>query len=182
MPRRRCVPVASGGGATLNVLLQRLTLWSALAGALVALLTGGLTVVSVVGRAALRSPVPGDVELTQVGIALAISLGLPWCQLRGGNIIVDFFTQRLGERQRNRLDAVGALLIALMCAVLAWRTSAGALAVREAGETTMILGLPMWWAYASLAPGLALAAWVALAQAWWSYFGRPPGGAPEIDL
>jgi TRAP-type C4-dicarboxylate transport system permease small subunit len=26
----------------------------------------------------------------------------------------------------------------------------------------MILGLPMWWAYASLAPGLALAALVAL--------------------
>ena len=33
---------------------------------------------------------------------------------------------------------------------------AGALAVHEAGETTMILGLPMWWTYALLAPGLAL--------------------------
>jgi TRAP-type C4-dicarboxylate transport system permease small subunit len=29
----------------------------------------------------------------------------------------------------------------------------------------MILALPMWWAYASLAPGLALTAAIALVQA-----------------
>ena len=63
------------------------------------------------------------------------------------------------------LDGVGALLMAAMCALLAWRTSVGAIGVREAGETSMILGLPMWWVYASLAPGLALAALVALVQA-----------------
>ena len=28
----------------------------------------------------------------------------------------------------------------------------------------MIISLPMWWAYACLAPGLALAGWVALVQ------------------
>jgi TRAP-type C4-dicarboxylate transport system permease small subunit len=38
------------------------------------------------------------------------------------------------------------------------------MSVREAGETTMIISLPMWWAYACLAPGLALAGWVALVQ------------------
>ena len=44
------------------------------------------------------------------------------------------------------------------------RTAAGALAVHDAGETTMIIGLPMWWAYAMLAPGLALTALIALWQ------------------
>jgi TRAP-type C4-dicarboxylate transport system permease small subunit len=52
-----------------------------------------------------------------------------------------------------------------MCALLAWRTGVGALAVHDAQETTMILSLPMWWAYASLAPGLALAALIAIVQA-----------------
>jgi hypothetical protein len=49
----------------------------------------------------------------------------------------------------------------------------GALSVHEAGETTMIISLPMWWAYACLAPGLALAGWVALMQALsgWSTLG-----------
>jgi TRAP-type C4-dicarboxylate transport system permease small subunit len=51
-----------------------------------------------------------------------------------------------------------------MCRLLAARTGAGAKAVLEAGETTMIIGLPMWWAYAMLAPGLALTAAIALWQ------------------
>lgn len=154
--------------------LRALALWFAVAGAAVALLTGAMTVVSVAGRALLRAPIPGDVELTQFGIALAISLGLPWCQLRRANIIVDFFTQKLPERGRNRLDAAGALLLAAMCALLAWRSGAGAQAVHQAFETSMILSLPMWWVYASLAPGLALAALVALVQAQRHWRGLDP--------
>lgn len=148
------------------VSLRRLTLWFALAGALVALAIGAMTTVSVIGRAFFKQPIPGDVEITQMGIALAISLGLPWCQLHGANIVVDFFTQNLSERRRRLLDAAGCVLLVLMYGVLAWRTGVGAVAVRQAQETTMIIGLPMWWAYASLAPGLALAGVLAAAQAW----------------
>lgn len=154
--------------------LRGLALVFAVAGAAVALITGMMTVASVAGRAVWRTPIPGDVELTQFGIALAISLGLPWCQLRGANIIVDFFTQKLPPRGRNRLDAAGSLLLAAMCTLLAWRSGAGALAVREAFETSMILSLPMWWVYASLAPGLALAALVALVQAARHWQGQDP--------
>jgi TRAP-type C4-dicarboxylate transport system permease small subunit len=134
------------------------------------------TVVSIVGRAVLARPIPGDVELTQLGIALAISLCLPWCQLRRGHIIVDFFTQRVGDHALRRLDAFGALLMAVMVLLLAWRTGAGAVAVFGAGETSMILALPMWWIYAALAPGLALAGVIALLQAALRLAGRPwPG-------
>jgi hypothetical protein len=59
---------------------------------------------------------------------------------------------------------MGNLSLVLLYGLLAWRTSIGAVSVREAGETTMIISLPMWWAYACLAPGLALAGWVALVQ------------------
>jgi len=105
------------------------------------------------GPRAARAADPGDVEITQFAIALALSLGLPWCQWRRANIIVDFFTQKLDAAVTRRLDAAGCLLVAAMCALLAWRTGAGALAVREAGETTMVLALPMWWIYAALATG-----------------------------
>jgi TRAP-type C4-dicarboxylate transport system permease small subunit len=155
------------------LLLRRLTLWFALAGAATALGVGAMTTASVIGRAFFKSPIPGDVELTQVGIALSISLCVPWCQLHGANIIVDFFTQKLPARRQRLLDALGALLLAVMCALLSWRTAAGAIAVRQAQEGTMILDLPMWWAYASLAPGLALAAVVALMQAWLHVMDRP---------
>jgi len=149
----------------LTTLLRRLALGFALVGVTAALATALMVVTSITLRALTTRPIQGDVELTQFGIALCISLALPWCQLRGAHIMVDFFTQRLPERQIRWLDGVGALLMALMCALLAWRTTVGALSVAEAGETSMILSLPMWWAYASLAPGLALAALIALVQA-----------------
>jgi TRAP-type C4-dicarboxylate transport system permease small subunit len=145
--------------------LKRLAEVFAVAGAAIALAVALMVVVSVVGRAAFSLPIPGDVELVQFGIALAISLGLPWCQAQRGNIIVDFFTQRAAPRTLRLLDAAGATMLALMCALLAWRSGAGAFAVHAAHETTMNLELPMWWTYASLAPGLALAALLALVQA-----------------
>ena len=133
-------------------------------GAFVALATGFLTCVSVAMRALWSTPIPGDVEMTQMGIAFAISMCLPYCQLQKANIIVDFFTQTTSDGTRKILDAIGSLMLVLLYGLLAWRSSVGAISVREAGETTMIIGLPMWWAYACLAPGLALAGWVALVQ------------------
>ena len=133
-------------------------------GAFVALATGFLTCASVLMRAVWSAPIPGDVEMTQMGIAFAISMCLPYCQLQKANIIVDFFTQSTSAGTRKFLDAIGSLMLVLLYGLLAWRSSVGAFSVREAGETTMIIGLPMWWAYACLAPGLALAGWVALVQ------------------
>lgn len=153
--------------------LRRLVHAFGLAGATMALAVAALTTASVLLRALTGRPIQGDVELTQYGIALAISLGIPWCQWRGANLIVDFFTQRLPLRARHGLDAAGALLIAVMFALLAWRTGAGAFAVHAAGETTMIRELPAWWVYAALAPGLALAALVALVQAGCAWRGQP---------
>jgi TRAP-type C4-dicarboxylate transport system permease small subunit len=159
--------------ARLFAALKGLARLFAMLGGGVACAVAAMTVSSIVMRATLSRPIAGDVELTQLGVALAISLCLPWAQLHGANIIVDFFTQAMHERSRRRLDAVGALLLAAMCALLSWRTSVGALAVREAGETSMILDLPMWWIYAALAPGLALTALIALVQAWRGARGQP---------
>lgn len=145
-------------------MLRRLAVLFAIAGGLLACAVALMVVTSVSARALIGTPIQGDVELTQVGIALAIALCLPWAQLHGSNIIVDFFTNKASERTQRRLDAFGALLLALMVGVLAWRTAAGALQVHGAEETTMILGLPMWIAYAVLAPGLALTAVIALVQ------------------
>lgn len=155
--------------------LRRLAHAFAWLGAATALAVACTTVASVVLRALTSRPIQGDVEITQFGIALAISLMLPWCQLRGSNIIVDFFTQRLGERPLRTLDGLGCVLLAALYLLLAWRTGVGARAVQEAGETSMIRGWPMWWVYASLAPGLALAGAVALVQAAAHFSGRVSG-------
>ena len=158
--------------------LSRLAWWFAVLGGLCGCVVAVMTVVSIAARALVSKPIQGDVELTQFGIAICISLCLPWCQLHGGNIIVDFFTQKATEATTRRLDALGGLLLALMVALLSWRTAAGAFAVGGAGETSMILGLPMWWVYAALAPGLALTGFIALYQAVERLAGRNPVKEP----
>jgi TRAP-type C4-dicarboxylate transport system permease small subunit len=145
--------------------IQFLARWAAIIGMTIALAVSLMVVWSILSRALFDKPIPGDIELTQFGIALAISLALPWCQLQRANIIVDFFTAKSSEKTLGFLDTCGAVLIAAMYFLLAWRTSVGAQSAKEAVESTMILALPMWWIYASLAPGLLLAAVIALWQA-----------------
>ena len=155
-------------------LLARLAWWFAVAGGFAAALVALMVVASIVGRATVATPIQGDVELTQLGIAFCISLCLPWCQLHGSNIIVDFFTQKTSKRTQQTLDAIGGLLLAAMVWLLAWRTAVGAIAVAEAQEATMIRELPMWWIYAALAPGLALTGVIAFWQAALRLAGHEP--------
>lgn len=135
-------------------------------------LLGGLAllvVASVVGRACCDAPVQGDYELAQIAVAVAVSLCLPWCQWRRGHVAVDFFTTQLSPRRQIRLDAGGALVLALLCALLAWRAAVGAIDMQAVGETTMIVGFPLWIGYAAMLPGLVLAAlagFVVAAQDW----------------
>ena len=137
----------------------------AFAGGVVLVAMTGMSVVSIAGRTVLGRPLAGDFELVQVGCAVAVAAFLPYCQLRRGNIIVDFFTVRAGPRVQAALDALGALLLAAVMALLAWRTAAGMLTVKAAGEITMIVGFPVWLGYAAIVPSLALTALVGLVTA-----------------
>lgn len=135
---------------------------SALLGGVVLLLVVAVTLVSVVGRAAADQPLPGDVELVQFGIAAALALFLPVCQLQGRHLVVDLFTARAGAGVRRGLDRSAHLAAAAVLLLLAWRAGVGVADLRHAGETSMVLGFPLWLAYAALVPALALAALIAL--------------------
>jgi len=52
---------------------------------------------------------------------VAIAAFMPYCQVRGGNVIVDFFTMRLPPRARDALDAFMHLVVALVVAILTWK-------------------------------------------------------------
>ena len=74
------------------LILEKLAKASAiLAGMLLTFITI-MTCVSLIGRNTTGATLVGDFELTGVAAGAAIALFMPWCQLRRGNIIVDFFT------------------------------------------------------------------------------------------
>ena len=105
--------------------LERLAKGSALLAGLLMVAIALLTCVSLLGRNAVGVTLAGDFELTGIAAGAAVALFLPWCQLRRGHIIVDFFTARAGERTNARLDRIGALALGAMLAILAWRSTVG---------------------------------------------------------
>ena len=123
-----------------------------------------MSVASIGGRL-VNHPIQGDFELVQVGCAVAIAFFLPWCQLARGNIIVTSLPRAQQAAQRS-LDAAGGLLLAAAMALLAWRAGAGTLDMKAGGEVSMIMGLPLWIAYAAMTPAFALAAAAGLHAAW----------------
>jgi TRAP-type C4-dicarboxylate transport system permease small subunit len=144
-----------------RTLLDRLCEVFALAGGAVLTALALMSVWSIVGRWFVSKPLQGDYELVQTGCAIFVALCLPYCQLKYGNIIIDFFTAKASLRTQAQLDAIGALLLGLVMLLVAWRTGAGLTSIRASGETTTILGMPTWWTYAGMLPGIALTAIVA---------------------
>ena len=138
----------------------------ALAGGLILAAIALLTTASILGRWLFAAPILGDVELVQTGCAMMIALALPYCQLKRAHIVVDFFTQGARPGVRAGLDALGSVALGAVCLVLAWRAAIGVADMREAGETTMVLGFPFWMTYLVMVPGLALSGVVALYVAW----------------
>jgi len=152
----------------MNLLAWLARLCAILAGALLVCITG-LTVTSVVGRSAFGSAINGDFELAGFAAGAAIALFMPWCQLRRGNIIVDFFTGGVSPRGREVLDRFGALLLSLVMALMTWRTSLGGLNAWNTGSGSMMLGFPEWVVYLLMVPALALTTLIALVQAVWGF-------------
>ena len=124
-----------------------------------------MTCVSLLGRNTIGWTIVGAFELSGSAAGAAIALFMPWCQVRRGNIIVDFFTARASEATQQWLDRFGALLLALAMGLMTWRTGVGGLNAWKSQTGSMIMGFPEWIVYVGMVPPLALTALIALVQA-----------------
>lgn len=139
-------------------MLFRASKVSAITGGLIFVVIVIMSIVSIVGRKLYSAPVPGDVEMLQMAAAFASASFFAYCHLNGGDVKVDFFTAKASEKTVHRLDAFGSLLVGVFGTLLTWRTGVGAMAIKEAGETSMILGWPVWVAQVLMLPGFFLLA------------------------
>jgi TRAP-type C4-dicarboxylate transport system permease small subunit len=124
----------------------------------VALLAAMAVLVATVIGGAFGRPLLGDSELVEFFCSVAVFAFLPYCQLRGANVIVDFFSRPLPERARDWLDAVMGIAFTGVAAVLAWRLLEGGLTAYERSKRSMFLQLPEWWGYGIGVAAMAL--WV----------------------
>lgn len=136
--------------------LVALCRWFAAIGGLVLLAMMLMTVASVTRRTVLGAPIPGDFEMVELASAIAAFCFLPWCQVTGGNVLVDFFTAKSGPRVNHGLEALGDLIYLLIGALILWRMIPGAMEFRAYNEQTMVLRIPIWWSFTIILPAMAL--------------------------
>jgi len=117
-------------------------------GGLALLLVMAVTLVSVIGSSLFGKPLLGDTEIVELLIGIAIACFMPYCQMRGANVIVDFFTMKASDRAKAGLDALMTLVFAIIVAILTERLIQGAIIQYERERVSMFLRLPQWWGYA----------------------------------
>jgi TRAP-type C4-dicarboxylate transport system permease small subunit len=131
--------------------IYRVSRWTALVGGLVLVALTLMVVASVTGRALIGiglGPVPGDFELVEVGVGVAVFFFMPWCYLKGGHATVDLLYMHMPVWAKKAVVLVSDVLMLLVWLIMTWKLWEGMLEKREYLETTFILQMPVWWAYA----------------------------------
>ncbi|QCK87295.1 TRAP transporter small permease [Phreatobacter aquaticus] len=123
----------------------------AIFGGALMLVTAVMVTLSVGGRWALRSAIPGDFELVQIATAVAVFSFLPLCQLGRGNVFVDTFTLRAPDWFNRSLDMLWDLVYAGFAWLIAWRLALGAYDAISSKTSSMVLAFPIGWAIAACA-------------------------------
>ena len=141
-----------------------------------------MTCVSVIGRDLIGKTIVGDFELSGAAAGAAIALFMPWCQVRRGNIVVDFFTTKASPAAQDAMERIGALLLGCVMALMAWRTSVGGLNSFRTHSETQILGFPEWIIYAVMVPPLVLTVLIAVHQSLFGFEAQITEDNPELAV
>ena len=136
--------------------LDRATLWLAMlaAGALIFMVV--VISAGVVLRYVFGTPVLGLNEINQMTAVVLVMAAMPYCTARGGHVGVDVFDNAIGRWGRFIGDVGSRLLSGFVLSVLVRRAVIKALDAHEFGDTTNMLGLPIWPFYGILAVGMGL--------------------------
>ncbi|MDB3999739.1 TRAP transporter small permease [bacterium] len=122
-----------------------ISVW-ALVGGLILLSVVSLNIGTIIGGIVLIH-VPGDFELTQIGVAVAVFCFLPYCQLHKHNVTADIFTFWANNKTILLLRIGGAAVALLFSILLLWRMTDGMLDQKKYDYTTAILQFPVWIAF-----------------------------------
>ena len=152
-----------------------------LAGVLLVFITL-MTCTSIVGRELIGNTIVGDFELSGAAAGAAIALFMPWCQFKRGNIMVDFFTAKASLSAQNKMERMGAFLLAVVMALMTWRTVLGGMNAWTSHSGTMMLNFPEWIIYSAMVPPLALTALIALHQTVFGFADDQPQANPELAV
>ena len=101
-----------------------------------------LTVADVVLRTFFSLPIPGMLELIELGLACTIFIALPAVFLRDEHLVVDVVDHLFRPAVVRVLDLLGALISLGVLVVMAWQMVPLARTMHEFGDVTSDLSIP----------------------------------------
>ncbi len=164
------IPTTSTRSDPVGRVLTRLTRTFVIIGGASLTAAGILTVASVIGRYFFNAPVPGDFELVEMACAVAVFTFLPYCQLRKGNVLVDFFTHNSSPSTKGILDSISAVIYSGIVVLVTWRLWVGGIDFLHTNEQTVILHIPRAYVFIFIMPCMALLVCVTIYTIWQHYF------------
>lgn len=128
----------------------------ALAGGLVLVALIAMTAASALSNLVFGRPFVGDFEIVKHGVAIAAFAFLPYCQANYGNITVDIFTERVGDRAKMAMAFVSSLIAIAASVVLFRQMWLGMLDYWRYGEAMVSVPIKLWTAFPPALLSLAL--------------------------
>ena len=148
-----------------------------LCGALALLVTA-----EVVLRGFTGGSIRGFFEIAELGLVMAVFLGLGNAEVRGDHVRVTLLTDRLSEPVANRVRAVSLLLMTVFCAWMSWELILRAMESFNSGEFRMgLLNFPMWPSRSFVALGTSVLTLVLFCKSLVLFTGRTPAGAVTFE-
>jgi TRAP-type C4-dicarboxylate transport system permease small subunit len=119
----RCLGVVSGAGLMVMVLVTSL---------------------DVVLRV-FRLSFTGAYDLVKIAAILTVAAALPYTTAIKGHVAIEYFFHKLGRRRRAVVDTLMRLLGMGLFSLLAWGSVQYGNSLRQSGEVSLTLQLPIFW-------------------------------------
>lgn len=149
---------------TIDKAISAIVRFLALLAGLVLLWLMVLTVVAVVMRKAVQSPILGVDDLSEVSLLLLVFLSMAYCGRTQGHIYVDLIAGLVRAGVLRLLDVIVQLVGGAVLMFIAWNTIGRAIEALSQNEATNLLFLPLYPFYLVVAIGFALYAAVLIVQ------------------
>ncbi|MBN1931305.1 MAG: TRAP transporter small permease [Desulfobacterales bacterium] len=91
-----------------------------------------------------RHPIPGVYEIIGLLGAIVISFSLAYTSLENGHIAVEFLVQRFPSAVQNFINAINAVLSVFFFGLLAWQSFLYASDLRQSGEVSLTIQMPIY--------------------------------------
>ncbi len=123
-----------------------------------------LTVSDVFLRYFFRSPILGTTELTENMMVCLAFLAMAWCAVQNGHLKVDLVMFRFPKKVQAVADVLTGFAGLCVVGLIAWRSVAEAVAIKDLGIVSSLLKIPAFPFYFVVALGSALLCLVMITQ------------------